>query len=124
MSDGLLHVSRFVDRHRRERIYVRNPSAKKKKSIPLTAPTGTPEFTRQYTEAIKALGLSARSKATKRGPATKAVMVDYHGLLGRYMLHVLRCAGSDFTDHDLSAAGFSDGEIAALKRLSDKAGKA
>jgi hypothetical protein len=127
VSDGLLHVTRFIDRHGRERVYVRNPNnAKRKKSIPLTAPTGTPEFMRQYHQAIKTLGLSATpvNAAAPRGAET---LIDYYDLLGRYMLHVLRRAGDDFTggdDFDASGVGFSAAEIAALERLSNKAGRA
>lgn len=54
----LLHVTRFIDRHGRERVYVRNPNTKRKKSIALTGATGTPEFMQQYHQAIKTLGLS------------------------------------------------------------------
>lgn len=32
----LLHVTRFIDRHGRARVYVRNPNTKRKKSIALT----------------------------------------------------------------------------------------
>jgi hypothetical protein len=101
MSDGLLHVTRFIDRHGRERVYVRNPNAKRKKSIALTATTGTPEFMQQYHQALKTLGLSMTPmNAAKPRPAPQD-MIDYHDLLGRYLLHVLRCGGDDFTGGEI-----------------------